>query len=85
MTAMHAPANLWHYYIDVLVLVDKSHQLLIQPVNPQVLSQARDWQGNFRRLDFALSAWFENLPKEVRDPPAIFDPMWYTIHATFNL
>lgn len=85
LTQIHSPTNLWHFYIDLLVFVDKSNELLIQPVNLSHLSQARDWQGEFKRLDLALSSWFENLPKEIRNAPSSFDPMWYTVHATFYL
>lgn len=81
----HLPANLWHFYIDLLVLVDKSNLLLTQPVNLFVRAQCQDWQSSFRRLEFTLSSWFENLPREVREPPEIFNPVWIMVHATFHL
>ncbi|EPE02775.1 c6 transcription factor [Ophiostoma piceae UAMH 11346] len=60
-------ANLWHHYIDALTLVDRSHRLLIQPVNVSVPAHCQEWQSNFRRLDLVLTAWFENLPAFVRE------------------
>ena len=60
-------ANLWHHYIDALTLVDRSHRLLIQPVNVSMPAHCQEWQSNFRRLDIVLAAWFENLPAFVRE------------------
>ena len=82
---VHYPVNLWHYYIDALTLVDQSNQLLIQPVNLSLPANCQEWQSNFRRLDITLSTWFENLPREVREPPSSFNSTWTMIHATFYL
>ncbi|KAF5483561.1 hypothetical protein CGCF413_v014979 [Colletotrichum fructicola] len=79
------PFNLWHYYIDVLTLVDQSNQLLIQPVNLALPASCEEWQSSFRRFDISLFTWFENLPWEVREPPTTFDPVWTLVHATFYL
>lgn len=81
----HQPANLWHHYIDLLTLVDRSNQLLVQPVNLTLPANCQEWQSNFRRLDMTLSTWFENLPKDIREPQVAFDPMRTLIHATFYL
>lgn len=77
--------NMWHHNIDLLALLDRSNQLLIQPVNFSLPAHCQEWQSGFRRLDIAMSTWFEELPSDVREPPATFDPMWITIHATFHL
>lgn len=79
------PVNPWHYYIDMLALMDRSNRLLIQPVNLSLPAYCQEWQSGFRRLDIALSTWFENLPAEVREPPSSLDPMWIMVHATFLL
>ncbi|KAK2739332.1 C6 transcription factor [Colletotrichum kahawae] len=79
------PVNLWHYYIDVLTMVDQSNQLLIQPVNLSLPASCEEWQSSFRRFDISLFTWFENLPWEVREPPTTFDPVWTLVHATFYL
>jgi hypothetical protein len=84
-THAHCYANLWHYNIDLLALLDRSNQFLIQPLNFSLPAHCMEWQSGFRQLDMALSTWFENLPREVREPPASFDPMWIMIHATFHL
>ncbi|KIW93894.1 uncharacterized protein Z519_05209 [Cladophialophora bantiana CBS 173.52] len=81
----HCPASLWHHNIDLLALLDRSNQLLIQPVNLSLPAHCQEWQSIFRRLDITMSTWFENLPKEVRERPASFDPMWFMLHATFHL
>lgn len=60
-------ANLWHHYIDALTLVDRSHQLLIQPVNVSIPAHCQEWQSSFRRFDSVLTAWFDNLPAFVRE------------------
>ncbi|KAI1122251.1 fungal-specific transcription factor domain-containing protein [Nemania abortiva] len=80
------PSNiLWRYYIDVMVFLDRTNQLLVKPVNLSLPGHCQEWQSSFRRLDTALSSWFENLPREVRDPPELFDPIWVMLHATFHL
>ncbi|KAF4811740.1 Citrinin biosynthesis transcriptional activator ctnR [Colletotrichum siamense] len=79
------PVNLWHYYIDVLTMVDQSNQLLIQPVNLALPASCEEWQSSFRRFDISLFTWFENLPWEAREPPANFEPIWTLVHATFYL
>lgn len=84
-THVRCLSNLWHYNIDLLALLDRSNQLLIQPLNFSLPAHCQEWQSSFRRLDIAMSTWFENLPKEVREQPATFDPMWVTVHATFHL
>ncbi|RFU28718.1 hypothetical protein B7463_g7621, partial [Scytalidium lignicola] len=84
-THVRCLANLWHYNIDLLALLDRSNQLLIQPLNFSLPAHCQEWQSSFRRLDIAMSTWFENLPREVRERPANFDPMWTMIHATFHL
>ncbi|KAL7943892.1 fungal-specific transcription factor domain-containing protein [Trichoderma barbatum] len=77
--------NLWRHYIDLLALLDRSNQLLIQPVNYSLPAHCQEWQSSFRRLDINLATWFENLSREVREPPPNFNPMWIMIHATFHL
>ncbi|KAL6812035.1 fungal-specific transcription factor domain-containing protein [Trichoderma sp. SZMC 28015] len=77
--------NLWRHYIDLLALLDRSNQLLIQPVNYSLPAHCQEWQSSFRRLDINLATWFENLPREVREPPPDFNPMWILVHATFHL
>ncbi|PNP57362.1 hypothetical protein THARTR1_02359 [Trichoderma harzianum] len=77
--------NLWRHYIDLLALLDRSNQLLIQPVNYSLPAHCQEWQSSFRRLDINLATWFENLPREVREPPPNFNPMWILVHATFHL
>ncbi|KAI1170185.1 fungal-specific transcription factor domain-containing protein [Nemania sp. FL0916] len=85
-TAIHASGNvLWHCYIDVMVFLDRTNQLLVKPVNLSLPANCQEWQSNFRRLDTTVSSWFENLPVEVRDRPAQFDPVWMILHATFYL
>lgn len=79
------PVNLWHHNIDLLALLDRSNQLLIQPVNLSLPAHCQEWQSSFRRLDITLSTWFENLPRDVREQPPIFNPMWTMVHATFHL
>ncbi|KAF9874209.1 C6 transcription factor [Colletotrichum karsti] len=79
------PVNLWHYYIDILTMVDQSNQLLIQPVNLALPASCEEWQSSFRRFDISLFTWFENLPWEVQEPPSVFDPVWTLVHATFYL
>jgi hypothetical protein len=78
-------ANLWHHNIDLLALLDQSNRFLIQPVNFSLPAHCQEWQSGFRRLDIAMSTWFENLPREVREQPSSFDPMWIMVHATFHL
>lgn len=82
---VHCLANLWHHYIDLLAFMDRSNQFLIQPVNFSLAAQCQEWQRGCRHLDITLTSWFENLPTEVREPPAVFDPMWTMLHATFYL
>lgn len=77
--------DLWRHNVDILALLDRSNQLLIQPVNFSLPAHCQEWQSSFRRLDLAMSAWFEDLPREIREPPVSFDPMWMTVHATFHL
>ncbi|KAF7359508.1 Fungal specific transcription factor domain-containing protein isoform 2 [Mycena sanguinolenta] len=77
--------NLWHQYIDLLALVDRSNQLLLRPVNFSIPAHCQEWQSNFRRLDTTLTTWFDQLPPEAREPPSRFDPMWVMVHATFHL
>ncbi|KAI0107838.1 fungal-specific transcription factor domain-containing protein [Nemania sp. FL0031] len=85
-TVMQLSNNiLWRHYIDVIVFLDRTNQLLVKPVNLSLPAHCQEWQSNFRRLDTALSSWLENLPREVRDPPASFDPIWFMLHATFHL
>ncbi|KAJ8129010.1 hypothetical protein O1611_g4622 [Lasiodiplodia mahajangana] len=81
------PSNnvLWQHYIDVMVFLDRTNQLLVKPVNLSLPAHCQEWQSNFRRLDTTLSSWFENLPREVKDPPASFDPIWVMLYATFHL
>ncbi|OAA68014.1 Transcription factor [Niveomyces insectorum RCEF 264] len=79
------PISTWQYYIDILSLVDQSNQLLVQPMNLSLPAQCQEWQSKFRRLDILAMTWLENLPVEVREPPASFDPMWHILHATFYL
>ena len=81
----HHQPNFWRYTIDLLSMVDRSNQLLVQPMNYSIPAHCREWQSNFRRLDATLSTWFENLPREVRERPANFDPTWVTMQATFHL
>ena len=81
----HCLNRLWHSNIDLLALMDRSNQLLIQPVNLSIPAHCQEWKASFRRLDMTLSAWFQRLPREDREPPAIFDPMWVMVHATFHL
>lgn len=81
----HHPANLWHHYIDLLTLVDRSNQLLVQPVNLTLPANCQEWQSSFRILDMTLSTWFGILPRHIREPQATFDPMRTLIHATFYL
>ncbi|KAI0813686.1 fungal-specific transcription factor domain-containing protein [Xylaria sp. FL0064] len=76
---------LWQYYIDVMVFLNRTNQLLIKPVNLSLPAYCQEWESNFRRLETALSSWFENLPRDVRDPPVSFDPVWVMLHATFHL
>lgn len=78
-------ANLWRCYIDLLALVDRSNQLLIQPVNLSLSAHCQEWQSSFRLMDITLLTWFENLPKEIREPPIELDPLWIMVHATFYL
>ena len=84
-TLTHYPVNTWHYYIDILTLLDQSNQLLVQPVNLSLPAHCQEWQCNFRRMDIALATWFENLPEEMRARPQRFDPIWALVHATFYL
>lgn len=84
-TLVHGQGNMWHYYIDILTLLDQSNLLLLQPVNLSLPAHCREWQSSFRRLDITLSTWFDNLPMEVREHRASFDPMWTMVHATFYL
>ncbi|KAM0258907.1 hypothetical protein ACHAQJ_003563 [Trichoderma viride] len=81
----HHRVNLWHHYIDLLALLDRSNQLLIQPVNYSLPAHCQEWQSSFRRLDINLATWFENLPKDDREQPSSFNPMWIIVHATFHL
>ncbi|KAH8819286.1 fungal-specific transcription factor domain-containing protein [Xylogone sp. PMI_703] len=78
-------SNLWHHYIDLLALMDRTNLLLIQPFNFSLPAHCQEWQSNFRRLDSNLSTWFESLPREVRESPASFNAMWVLAHATFHL
>lgn len=80
----HRP-NMWHYYIDLLAMVDRSNDLLIQPVNFSIPAHCQEWQSSFRRIDMSLRSWPESLPAEVRERPSAFDPMWIMVHATFHL
>jgi hypothetical protein len=84
-TSSRFGANLWQHNIHLLALLDRSNQLLIQPVNYSLPAHCQQWQSEVRWLDIAMSTWFEDLPREIREPPATFDPMWVTVHATFYL
>jgi hypothetical protein len=84
-THVHCPSALWHHNIDVLAMMDRSNQLLIKPLDLTLPAHCQEWQSIFRRLDITISTWFENLPREVRERPATFDPMWIMLHATFQL
>lgn len=81
----HCSNNIWHHYIDLLELLNRSNQLLVQPINLSLPANCQEWQSNFRRLDVNLSTWHENLPREVRDPQGTFHPMWVMVQATFHL
>ncbi|KIW14899.1 hypothetical protein PV08_07684 [Exophiala spinifera] len=81
----YCSASLWHHNIDLLASLDRSNQLLIQPVDLSLPAHCQEWQSVFRRLDITMTTWFENLPKDVRERPATFDPMWVMLHATFQL
>ncbi|OAP57360.1 hypothetical protein AYL99_08098 [Fonsecaea erecta] len=85
LTHAHCPSSLWHHNIDVLAMMDRSNQLLIKPLDLTLPAHCQEWQSIFRRLDITMSTWFENLPNEVRERPATFDPMWIMLHATFQL
>ena len=65
--------------------MDRSNQLLIKPLDLTLPAHCQEWQSIFRRLDITMSTWFENLPREIRQRPATFDPMWVMLHATAQL
>jgi hypothetical protein len=77
--------NLWHHFIDLLDFVDRSNQLLLQPVNLTVAAHCQEWQSNFRRLDVNLSTWYEGLPMAIRLSQAEFSVMWTLLQATYYL
>ncbi|GAD96499.1 hypothetical protein FG09884.1 [Paecilomyces variotii No. 5] len=77
--------RLWHYQIDLLALVDRSNQLLIQPMSFSIPAHCQEWQNSFRRIDTMLTNWLQNLPQEDREEPGFFSPMWITLHTTFHL
>ena len=77
--------DLWHQYVDLMSLADRCNQMLIQPVNLFDLVQCQRWQNNFRELDSTLAAWQISLPATIKIRPAIFDSMWYLLHANFHL
>jgi hypothetical protein len=79
------PSSLWHHNIDALAMMDRANQLLIKPLDLSLPAHCQEWQSMFRRLDITMSTWFENLPHEVRERPAVFNPMWVMLHATFQL
>lgn len=82
----HTPqCSPWHHYVDALALLDRSNQLLIQPLDYSLRAYCQEWQSSFRRFDITISTWFENLPPAVRDPPESFDPMWVIVRSTFYL
>ena len=54
-THVHCFANLWHYNIDLLALLDRSNHFLIQPLNFSLPAHCKEWQSGFRQLDIALS------------------------------
>lgn len=85
VTHHHCSAALWHHNIDLLALMDRSNQLLIKPLDLTLPAHCQEWQSIFRRLDITMSTWFENLPREIRQRPATFDPMWVMLHATAQL
>ncbi|KAK5039178.1 hypothetical protein LTR13_003434 [Exophiala sideris] len=85
LTHARCPATLWHHNIDLLALMDRTNQLLIKPLDLTLPAHCQEWQSMFRRLDITISTWFENLPNEVRQRPATFDPMWIMLHATAQL
>jgi hypothetical protein len=85
LTHVHCPSRLWHHTIDVLAMMDRANQLLIKPLDLTLPAHCQEWQSMFRRLDITMSTWFENLPREVHERPATFDPMWIMLHATFQL
>ncbi|KAK7896933.1 hypothetical protein LTR67_004821 [Exophiala xenobiotica] len=76
--------DLWRCQIEVLALSDRTHQLLLQPVNFSLPARCQEWQSSFRQLDTALTTWFDALPQHVRDAPREFDPMWTMVHATYH-
>ncbi|OAG38433.1 hypothetical protein AYO21_07416 [Fonsecaea monophora] len=78
-------ASLWHHSIDLLALMDRTNQLLVKPLDLNLPAHCQEWQSIFRRLDLTISTWFANLPREVRERPPTFDPMWIMLHATFQL
>ncbi|CAK7214901.1 hypothetical protein SCUCBS95973_002294 [Sporothrix curviconia] len=80
-----SPPSLWTAFVDILALVDQSNQLLVQPTNLSLPAPCHEWQSKFRRIDILSRTWRENLPPAVRDPPAVFTPMWHLVHATFFL
>ena len=43
----HCAANIWHHNIDLLALLDRSNQLLVQPVNLSLPAHCQEWQSIF--------------------------------------
>ncbi|KAJ5611885.1 hypothetical protein N7528_008990 [Penicillium herquei] len=85
LTHANCPNRLWHYHIDLLAFMDRSNQLLIQPVNLSIPANCQEWKNTFRKLDMMLSTWHKNLPLEDKEPQTKFDPMWVMVFATYYI
>lgn len=83
--SIHHLPHLWPQYIDVLIFLDRSNRLLLQPVLLSFATYCQEWQRNFRRLESNLTAWFDSLPRNIQEAPTSFNPLWTMLCATFYL
>lgn len=77
------PCDSWRCLLDVLALLDRTHQFLLQPLNLTSPTCFQEWQSKFRALDAALTAWSTSLP--ARDSSPQLRSMWIMTHAAFQM
>lgn len=51
-------------YVEILGILSRIHLFLKRPVDIGVLSDVKEWQATYRKLDSDLTSWEFNLPAE---------------------
>lgn len=75
--------NPWRYLVEILGLLDRTHEFLLRPVDLSVSAFCDEWQREFRALDEEICTWYDCLPHSMRERGQYVDPMQVTIQATY--